>query len=87
MFIHEYGSRDCPTIILLAPMMVSGADVYSLMSPHLTGEYHIIAPDQGGHGQAGQYVSADQEGYSHCGHMAAEPGEYVRQIEAFMRRA
>lgn len=61
MYIHEYGSRDNPTIILLAPMMVSGADLYSLMSPHLMGEYHIIAPDQGGHGQAGQYQSADQE--------------------------
>lgn len=61
MFIHEYGSRDLPTIILMAPMMVSGADLYTLMSPHLTGEYHIIAPDQGGHGQAGQYQSADQE--------------------------
>jgi len=61
MFIHEYGSRYNPTIILMAPMMVSGTDLYSLMSPHLTGEYHIIAPDQGGHGQAGQYQSADQE--------------------------
>ena len=62
MFIYEYGSRDYATIPLLAPMLVSGADQYSLMSPYLTGEYHIIAPaDQGGHGQAGQYVSADQE--------------------------
>jgi len=26
-------------------------------------------------------------GYPHCGYMAAETGEYVRQIEAFMRRA
>ena len=24
MFIHEYGSRDNPTIILMAPMMVFG---------------------------------------------------------------
>ena len=61
MYIHEYGSRDNPTIILLAPMMVSGADLYSLMSPHLMGEYHIIAPDQGGHGKAGAYISADEE--------------------------
>jgi len=61
MFIHEYGSRDNPTILLMAPMMASGADLYSLMAPHLTGEYHLIAPDQGEHGQAGQYQSADQE--------------------------
>lgn len=25
------------------------------------GEYHIIAPDQGGHGRAGVYISADDE--------------------------
>ena len=27
MFINEYGSREDPTIILLAPTMVSGADL------------------------------------------------------------
>lgn len=27
----------------------------------ITGEYYIIAPDQGGHGGAGNYVSADDE--------------------------
>ena len=61
MFINEYGGRDEPTIILLAPMMVSGTDLYSLMKPHLRGSYHIIAPDQGGHGRAGEYRSADEE--------------------------
>lgn len=61
MFINEYGSRDDPTVILLAPMMVSGADLYSLMKPYLKGAYHIIAPDQGGHGRAGAYISADDE--------------------------
>ena len=53
MFIHEYGSRENPTIILLAPMMVSGTDIYNLMEPYFKGEYHIIAPDQSGHGKAG----------------------------------
>ena len=61
MFIHEYGSRDDPTVILLAPMMVSGSDLYDLMRPYLKGAYHIIAPDQGGHGRAGAYISADDE--------------------------
>ena len=32
MFIHEFGNRDDPTVILLAPMMVSGTDLYALMS-------------------------------------------------------
>ena len=61
MYINEYGSREDPTIILLAPMMVSGSDLYDLMKPHLKGNYHIIAPDQGGHGRAGAYISADDE--------------------------
>lgn len=61
MFINEYGSRGDSTIILLAPMMVSGTDLYQLMQPYFSKSYHIIAPDQGGHGKAGNYVSADQE--------------------------
>ena len=73
MFINEYGSREDPTIILLAPMMVTGSDLYQLMKPHLEGSYHIIAPDQGG--------------YAHCACMAAETEKYVWEIEAFMGRA
>ena len=53
MYINEYGSRNDPTIILLSPMMVSGSDLYNLMKPYFKGDYHIIAPDQGGHGKAG----------------------------------
>lgn len=61
MHINEYGNKDKPKLILLAPMMVSGEDLHRLMSPYLTGEYFIIAPDQGGHGRAGNYISADEE--------------------------
>ena len=61
MYINEYGSRDDPTVILLAPMMVSGSDLYNLMKPCFRCNYHIVAPDQGGHGQAGGYRSADEE--------------------------
>jgi hypothetical protein len=61
MFIHEYGSRDDPTVILLAPMMVSGADLHTLMFPYFNGSYHFLAPDQGGHVKAGAYTSADAE--------------------------
>ena len=59
MFINEFGCRDDPTFVLLAPMMVSGTDLHHLINPHFEGDYHIIAPDQGGHGQAGGYHSAD----------------------------
>lgn len=61
MVINEYGSRDNPTIVLLAPMMVSGTDLYDLMKPYFKGSYHVVAPDQGGHGKAGAYISADEE--------------------------
>ena len=61
MFINGYGNRNDPTVILLAPMMISGSDLYVQMSPFFRGSYHIIAPDQGGHGKAGAYISADEE--------------------------
>ncbi len=61
MFIDEFGGREYPTVILLAPMKVSGMDLYSLMQSHFRSECHIIAPDQGGHGQAGGYHSAQEE--------------------------
>ena len=66
MFIHEYGSKEYPTVILLAPMMVSGEDLYNLMTPYIRGNYHIIAPDQGGHGNAGPYISAEEEYEALC---------------------
>ncbi len=61
MYINEYGNKEYPVVILLAPMMVSGSDLYELLSPYFTKAYHIIAPDQGGHGKSGAYVSADEE--------------------------
>lgn len=61
MYINEYGDKSAPVIILLAPMMVSGQNIYEMMKPHMKGSYRIIAPDQGGHGRAGAYVSAEQE--------------------------
>ena len=61
MFINEYGNPKDPKLILLAPMMVSGSDLYNLMCPYLKGNYFIVAPDQGGHGKAETYVSADDE--------------------------
>lgn len=61
MYFNEYGNEEDPVVVLLAPMMVSGADLYELMSPYFSKQYHIIAPDQGGHGKAGAYVSADEE--------------------------
>ena len=61
MYINEYGNKTDSVILLLAPMMVSGENLYEIMKPHMKGEYHIIAPDQGGHGKAGAYISADQE--------------------------
>ena len=54
MFIHESGSKEDPLVLLLAPMMVSGEDLYQLMHPYFKKyNYHYIAPDQGGHGKAG----------------------------------
>ena len=46
MYINEYGNPENQKLILLAPMMISGENIYELVSPHLKGEYFIIAPDQ-----------------------------------------
>ena len=48
MHIREYVPSADRTILLLAPMMVSGEDLYNLMSPHFRGSYHIIAPIRAG---------------------------------------
>ena len=61
MFINEYGNRNDPSVIMLAPMMISGSDLYDQMSQYFRGSYHFIAPDQGGHGKAGAYISAGEE--------------------------
>jgi hypothetical protein len=61
MYINEYGDKEAPVVIMLAPMMVSGSDLYELMGLRFTGRYRFISPDQGGHGKAGEYVSADEE--------------------------
>ncbi len=61
MVVHEYGEAGRPLLVLLAPMMVSGKDLYQLMVPCFKGDYHVVAPDQGGHGDAGGYISAEDE--------------------------
>ena len=61
MFIKEYGDKNDPLVVLLAPMMVSGEELYQLIHPCFKENYHFIAPDQGGHGKAEAYVSADEE--------------------------
>ncbi|SDJ28654.1 hypothetical protein [Streptococcus equinus] len=48
MYFHEFGDFSLPKIVLLAPMMISGENLYHLVKPYLKGEYCIIAPDQGG---------------------------------------
>ncbi len=61
MIINEYGNPSDPTLILLAPILLSGEDLHRLMSPFFADPYHFIAPDQGGHGKAGNYVSLEAE--------------------------
>ena len=41
MYINEYGNKTDSVILLLAPMMVSGENLYEIMKPHMKGEYHI----------------------------------------------
>lgn len=61
MYIHEYGDSSLPTVILLHPMEITGENIYNIMSKYLKGNYHIIAPDQGGHGQSEPYKDCKTE--------------------------
>ncbi len=61
MYVNEYGDSSRPKIILLHPMEITGEELYGLFLPHLRGEYCVIAPDQGGHGRSGRYVSLEDE--------------------------
>lgn len=40
MFINEYGDKNNLLVLLLAPMMVSGEDLYKLMHPFFKGLAH-----------------------------------------------
>ena len=40
MYINEYGNKNEPVIVLLAPMMVSGEELYQLMHPYFKEKYH-----------------------------------------------
>ena len=42
MFINEYGDKNNPLVLLLAPMMVSGEDLYQLMHPFFKHDSSII---------------------------------------------
>ena len=44
MYMNVYGNPDDPKVILLAPMMVSGENLYELMRPYFRGDYYFIAP-------------------------------------------
>lgn len=61
MYIHEFGSSNLPKIILLHPMEVTGVELYQLFAPYFKGNYCFIAPDQGGHGKSGHYISLQDE--------------------------
>ena len=59
MYINVFGELQDPVIVLIHPTMLTGEQLYRLFSPYFTGKYCFIAPDQGGHGKAGNYISAD----------------------------
>lgn len=71
MFINEYGDKNNPLILLLAPMMVSGEDLYQKKTiPIYMPEAELVI----------------RPGFRHCGYMATHPKEYAEEIEAFIRR-
>lgn len=48
MFIHKFGNKTAPTVIILHPMGITGAKMYEAVGQKL-GNYCVIAPDMGNH--------------------------------------
>ncbi|RKM58239.1 hypothetical protein D6853_01490 [Butyrivibrio sp. X503] len=61
MYIREYGDPRNPVVILLAPLFLTGKQFYEMIHQYLRGDYFIIAPDHGGHGKSGEYISSKDE--------------------------
>ncbi len=61
MYVKEYGTSGAPVILALHPMGITGENLYQALAPYLQGDYCVVAPDQGGHGQSGYYVSFEDE--------------------------
>lgn len=82
MVLHEYAETGRPLLVLLAPMMVFGKDLYRLMAPCCKGDYCIVAPDWNEHRAVGGHISAEltiRSRCSHRGYMAAHPKEYIAE--------
>ncbi len=61
MYINAFGNPGDPVILGLHPMSITGENLYEALRPNLSGEYFVIAPDQGGHGRSGHYISREDE--------------------------
>lgn len=62
MVIHEYGNTGSEKILVLHPMLLTGASSAKFLAP-LSERYCIIAPDLSAHGQAAssEFISAENE--------------------------
>ena len=62
MIMHTYGREGAPVILMLQPMGISAEMLYKLLGSKFKGDYHILIPDMGGHGdEVGDFISADIE--------------------------
>ena len=50
MFIHAFGKKEDPLIIILHPMGISGEKMMEVVGKKFQGSYHILSPDMGNHG-------------------------------------
>ena len=62
MIMHTYGREGAPVILMLQPMGISAEMLYKILGSKFKGDYHILIPDMGGHGdEIGEFISADIE--------------------------
>ena len=51
MYMHTYGKNTDPVVVLLHPMGITAEKVYEIVGSKLNGDYYLLIPDMGNHGQ------------------------------------
>ncbi|MBR2295315.1 MAG: alpha/beta hydrolase [Clostridiales bacterium] len=70
MYMHEFGDKDAPVILMLHPMGVTAQKIYDEIGSRFRGKYRLLIPDMGNHGEEkSDYVSAEDEAGKICGYL------------------
>lgn len=68
MFMHTYGNKTDPAVLMLHPMGITAEKIYELIGSKFKGSYYLLLPDAGGHGEEIErdFISVDDEADKIC---------------------